>query len=348
MMSISHVRTGARNAGARSAGSSRYRALAIPAKAGTTSAVERRIVLHADDFGMNSAVTDGILRGFDEGLLTSTSLLSNAPDAAPALDCWRQLESRRRNGGLKSAARRRRLDDPTQPFDLGVHLNLTQGRPMIGARFPAELLDRAGRFAGIFGLFRRLRRATKSTLVRIEEELACQVQFMIDRGHRPSHINGHQYIELLPSVGCIVESLLDRFGIPAVRVAWEPSWRRSFRWPGVSAAQWLLGGVKKYYAARFRRRMLERNMYRADAFFGTMTAGTTTTATIGAFLAASRDINLAEIGLHPALDVEENCRQAVGWHDPLTQLRPKELEMILSADLEDRLVEQGFGLARLN
>ena len=310
--------------------------------------LQRRIVLHADDFGMNTAVTDGILRGFDVGLLTSTSLLSNAPDAARAIDCWRQLESRRRGGGLNSAARRGRLDDSQQPFDLGVHLNLTQGRPMIGARYPAALLDRNGLFPGIVSLFRRLRRATQSELGRIEEELACQVQFMIDRGQRPSHINGHQYIELLPALAGIVESMLDRFGITIVRVAWEPSWRRSITWPGVSVAQWLLGGVKKYYAANLSRRMLLRNMCRADAFFGTMTAGTTTAATIGAFLAASSDSRLAEIGLHPALESTVNRRQADGWHDPLAARRPNELEMLQSAELEDELVKNGCGLARLS
>ena len=346
-MPVSHVHTGARNAGARISGFSRNRALVIPAKAGTSSAVKRRIVFHADDFGMNAAVTDGILRGFDEGLLTSTSLLSNAPDAARALDCWRQLESRRREYGLQSAAQRRRLDDPVQTFDLGVHLNLTQGRPLIGARFPAELLDRDGHFPGIFGLFWRLRRARPATLERIEEELACQVQFMLDRGHRPSHINGHQYIELLPPIGRVIESLLERFGIPVVRVAWEPSWPRSFAWPGISTAQWLLGGVKKYYASRFRRRMLDRNIRGADTFFGTMTAGTATAATVGLFLAASPGSGLAEIGLHPALEAEDDGDRSDGWHDPLSARRPKELRMIVSAELEEELVKHGCGLARL-
>ena len=42
--------------------------------------------LHADDLGMNRAVSDGIFQGFEQGLLTSTSLLSNAPDAARALE----------------------------------------------------------------------------------------------------------------------------------------------------------------------------------------------------------------------------------------------------------------------
>ena len=75
-----------------------------PPPAGRSSA--RRIALHADDLGMNPAVTDGILQGFEQGLLTSTSLLSNAPDAARALDRWRQLESRRaRQPGIDGPAR---------------------------------------------------------------------------------------------------------------------------------------------------------------------------------------------------------------------------------------------------
>ena len=91
---------------------------------------DRRVAFHADDFGMNRAVTDGILQGFRQGLLTSTSLLANAPDAGRALAEWDRLEQDRRGGVLPSSALRKRLGDPDCPFDLGVHLNLTQGRPL--------------------------------------------------------------------------------------------------------------------------------------------------------------------------------------------------------------------------
>ncbi len=315
--------------------------------AGEAGTTDRRIILHADDFGMNAAVTDGILRGFDEGLLTSTSLLSNAPDAARALDRWRELESRRREAGLKSASRRQRLDDPAAAFDLGVHLNLTQGRPMTGARFPGELLGENGVFPGVFGLFRRLRRASPAAPVRVEEELTAQVRFMLDRGRRPAHLNGHQYVELLPQIGPMIISLLERFSIPAVRVAWEAAWRKSFNWPGVRKTQWLLGGVKKFYAGRFRRTMLACGTRFADAYFGTMTAGTTTAAAIAAFLAASRGSRVAEIGLHPALRAADDCDRADGWRDPLFSLRPRELEMVVSADLEGQLIAEGCRLGRL-
>ena len=85
---------------------------------------------------------------------------------------------------------------------------------------------------GSFGLFRRLWRSGAAAAAAIEEELTCQVQFLLDRGHQPTHLNGHQYIEMLPVVGPTVESLLKKFHIPVVRVAWERSWRESFSLAG--------------------------------------------------------------------------------------------------------------------
>jgi predicted glycoside hydrolase/deacetylase ChbG (UPF0249 family) len=312
----------------------------------------RQVALHADDLGMNPAVTDGILQGFERGLLTSTSLLSNAPDAARALDGWRQLESRRHQGTLASMARRHRLQDPPQRFDLGIHVNLTQGRPLIGSRYPASLLDAGGRFPGIFGLFRRLRGhhvpiGGQSLATAIEEELASQVQFMLDRGHQPTHLNGHQYIEMLPVVGPVVESLLKKFRIPVVRVAWERSWLQSFTWPGISTSQWLIGGLKKIHAGRFRRKMLDNKVPFADTFFGTMTAGTTSLETLCAFLAAENDFRLAEICLHPAAAPDAAAQTADGWHDPLALIRPRELDMVSSVELEELLVARGCRLGRL-
>ena len=62
----------------------------------------RRLVLHADDLGMNPALSDGVLRGFREGILTSASLLANAPDAARAMRLWKALAADHDAGRLPS------------------------------------------------------------------------------------------------------------------------------------------------------------------------------------------------------------------------------------------------------
>ena len=93
---------------------------------------------------------------------------------------------------------------------------------------------------------------------------------------------------------------------------------------GNSPGEWLLGGVKRFYAGRFHRRMCQRNTLAADAFFGTMTAGATRLSALAAFLTAGASRNqLAEIGLHPALSSEAICDRADSWCDPLAACRPR-------------------------
>jgi predicted glycoside hydrolase/deacetylase ChbG (UPF0249 family) len=311
----------------------------------------RRVVFHADDFGMSRFVTDGIFQGFAQGLLTSTSLMANAPDAGRALDRWKRLEHDRCEGCLPSLALRRRLDDPQRPFDLGIHLNLTQGRPLTGEQYPAELLDPQGRFPDIFGLFGRLRHGGRKFAQAIEQELARQIEFMLDHGRMPSHLNGHQYVEMLPAAVPAVRSLIERFKITAVRVALETAWLPAVLWPRVGTTRWLVAGVQTLYARRFRSRLAGLALSYPDAYFGTMTAGHTDLRQLRAFLSPVRRFQVAEIAVHPACpppkDWSPGSDPPDGWSDPLLMFRPKELELMLSDELAGHLQQLGFRLGRI-
>ena len=308
---------------------------------------DARLVLHADDLGMNRAVTDGILRGFRDGLLTSTSLLANAPDAARALDEWKVLVGEQGSGHLPSRAWRESLGDPRLPFDLGVHLNLTQGRPL-SRGYPAELLDSEGRFSGVFSLFAQLRHSGDRFRPAILEELTQQVQVVCDHGLRPTHLNGHQYVEMIPAVTTVMLELLERFRIKVVRVAWERSLLRSTLLGG-RPWSWPLARVKHAFARRFRARMDSLGVAHADVFFGTAHAGRADLRLLRVFLASARDDQLIEIGLHPGEEAGELPleHRADGWLDPLAQARPKELKMLLSAELLECVKSSGRRLGRL-
>lgn len=308
-----------------------------------------RLVLHADDLGMNRATGEGILRGFRHGLLTSASLLANAPDAGRALQQWKRLLEEHAAGGLPSAAARDRLDDADRPFDLGVHLNLTQGRPLCGSRYPAELLDPDGRFLGVFALFARLQRHGQRCRAAIRAELDQQVQVVYDHGLRPSHLSGHQYIEMIPTVTEVVVELLARFGIGVVRVARERSLLRSTVLCG-RFWKWPLTCVKHVFAGRFRRRMDALGVAHPDVFFGTAYAGGVDLPVLRQFLASTRNDRLVEVGLHPgeaSKGVSPEDR-ANGWYDPLASLRPNELRMLVSAELPAYLESAGWRLGRLD
>jgi predicted glycoside hydrolase/deacetylase ChbG (UPF0249 family) len=310
-----------------------------------------RVVLHADDFGQSAAVNEGILRGFDRGLLTSTSLLANAPAVGPAISAWRTLMRRQQAGMLASANSREQLGDAPLPFDLGVHLNLTQGRPLTADRYPPQLLDEAGRFPGVLHVFRRLRGPVSAdTDLAIRAELSAQIQRLADHGLGPTHLNGHQYVEMIPRVAAHVPGLLERFGIRVLRVADEPGLTRSTLAQNGRVDVWLLALIKRHFAKLLRVRLQASGARSPNQYFGTAHAGRITAPVISRFLKTASGPDLIEIGMHPATSPTNAAPDAErdGWRDPLAFARPRELALLESSDLCELLRARQFRLGRLS
>src|SRR4029077_15643507 len=70
-----------------------------------------RLIINADDFGISRGVNIGIIEAAEAGIVTSASLIVNLPASAAPLD--------------------RAPSCP--PLSLGLHLNLTVGRPLTAA-----------------------------------------------------------------------------------------------------------------------------------------------------------------------------------------------------------------------
>jgi len=299
---------------------------------------------------MNRGVTDGIMQGFRRGLLTSTSLLSNAPDAARALQLWKELIDDQAAARLPLHSPRSRLEDPFNRFDLGVHLNLTQGRPLSGRNYPGELLDEAGRFPGVFALFSRLKRHGVRLCRQIQTELARQVEFLLDQGLQPTHLNGHQYIEMIPVVAEFIPQLLSRYDIHVVRVAEEQSLLRSTLLRSFSPREWLLARIKQIFAKRFHRRMDQLEVRYPGCFYGTAHAGKIDMPLIRLFLDDRQPSCPVEIGLHPASETttDQTGDDADGWTDPLASSRPNELRLLTSPELAEYLETHHYRLGRLS
>jgi predicted glycoside hydrolase/deacetylase ChbG (UPF0249 family) len=311
---------------------------------------QRCVVLHADDFGMNEAVTQGILRGFSHGLLTSTSVLANGPDLHAALASYRSLFAESQRHRIPSADRRRRLGDTLAPFDLGVHLNLTQGRPLTGSRYPQELLNRSGRFPGVWSLAARLMRHPGQFRAAIADELSAQIDAVRCVGLELTHLNGHQYVELLPDVSEVLPLLLAKYEIPTVRIAREERlWRNVLvsGW-GLFPFRWALAHLKRQFACRFAKQIQKTRTLGPRRFFGTMHAGRVNSRIMRCFLEGAAADGITEIGLHPAQIPNHASRLAPdGWQDPISKHRVEELALLTSEEFAHLLAAQGIVLGRL-
>lgn len=315
----------------------------------------RHIVFHADDFGFNEPITRGIIEGFERGVLTSTSAFANAPYVGRAIPFWKSLNERRESEEFPSLPVRKSLGDDLSPFDFGVHLNLTQGRPLTGDQYPAQLLDRKGLFPGIYVLYAKLTLHPFRYIEPIRRELETQIARLKEESVEITHLNGHQYIEILPVVARLIPDLASRFNIPIVRTACEPAFTPVTLFRG-EVENWVTTSLKRHYALRLRHRIKKSGLATTDRFFGTAHMARIDQTILSHYLrniplVENRQLSersLTEIGLHPAtLPGTHTLLDPPGWTDPFQADRPKELQFIESPECFELLRKNRVQLGRL-
>jgi hypothetical protein len=108
--------------------------------------------------------------------------------------------------------------------------------------------------------------------------------------------------------------------------------------------------VKRFFASRFCKFADARNIPHTEAFFGTAHAGGIDIELLQLFLQCGRAYRSVEVALHPGEIAGKMSPEdkAAGWHDPLARQRPLELEMLVSAELPERLAAAGWRLGRIS
>jgi predicted glycoside hydrolase/deacetylase ChbG (UPF0249 family) len=101
---------------------------------------------------------------------------------------------------------------------VGVHLTLVGERPLSDPASLGDLVTPSGRF--VDGHPALVARALASRLDRgaVLRELEAQIDRVERNGIRPSHLDGHQHVHLLPGIWPVVVELARRHGIRWVRV----------------------------------------------------------------------------------------------------------------------------------
>lgn len=144
----------------------------------------RTLIVNADDFGLTRGVSAGILAAHRHGIVTSTTVLVTAsPD--------REQLAQARDAGL----------------GLGLHVNLTFGRPLTRGR---SLVDGGGAFV------RDPRRAAAAADPRdVRREVEAQVErFERLVGRPPTHLDTHHHVGLHPPVRDVVLGVAGALGVP--------------------------------------------------------------------------------------------------------------------------------------
>ncbi len=264
----------------------------------------RRIVINADDFGMTAGVTRAILEAHAAGVVSSTSLMANGAATDLAIE----------------AARR------TPALGVGLHVNVTSGRPLLPAREVPSLCGDDGAF---LGLSRFVRRALAGRVASEEVAAECDAQIarMREAGLPITHVDSHHHVHVLPSVWAPVAACARRAGIGIMRLPLEPL-RDSARRPRMVVAQTLF---------RFSHRVASRRIAsprHVDHFRGFSLTGKKALARAIVRVLDTLEPGTTELMVHPGYADRELERWA-----KLTRERETELAALTSDAVRERLAK---------
>lgn len=152
------------------------------------------LIINADDLGISPEVNRATFDLMKQNLVTSATLLANAPDLEEA--CVRLPEF--------------------SQCSFGAHLNITEFQPLSSSNKIKPLLDHTGALN-----LERFRQATidPSLAEGIFEEFCAQIEKLVSLGVQLSHLDSHHYILSVPRLFPVLKRVQKKYQIRKVRIS---------------------------------------------------------------------------------------------------------------------------------
>lgn len=153
------------------------------------------LITNSDDFGLTQSITDAIIDTHINGVMSSTTLMANMDGTDYAIQKAKELIT----------------------LGVGIHFNLTEGKPLTEASKIPLLLKQDGEFKNnavqrknfIFG---------KEKQVQAELELTNQLEYLLDNGLTPTHFDSHHHITGTPVAFWASVSAAKKYKINKARI----------------------------------------------------------------------------------------------------------------------------------
>lgn len=160
----------------------------------------KKLIVNADDFGLHPLINAGIIKGYREGFITSTSLMPSAP-------CWQEAVQ---------------LAQENPQLGIGVHLTLVGSvAPVLPAGKVSSLLDEQGLFLPDYVAFAKRFYSGSVKRSELEAELRAQIERALEAKINITHIDSHQHTHVLPGINALVLKLCNEYNIIRVRIPKE-------------------------------------------------------------------------------------------------------------------------------
>lgn len=155
---------------------------------------DKRLIVSADDFGIGRKITDVIVDCHRRGIISNTTLMVNMPACEYAVQ--------------------KAHENPT--LGVGIHLTLTQGKPLSKVERIPDIVDEEGNFNSSLVQSKKLWRGN-NVYLQVEMEFRAQIERALDLGIKPTHCDSHHGIQKRPLARAALIKLCNEYGIPAAR-----------------------------------------------------------------------------------------------------------------------------------
>ncbi len=270
-------------------------------------------MVNADDFGLSKGINRAVESAFHHGILRSASLMPNGSEFEDAV----------------------RLAFATPGLGVGIHLSLVGERCVSESPRIGRLADSDGMLPGSYGEFVKAYALRRFGAREIREEIQAQIRRVLDTGLRPTHLDSHQHLHLLPAIFRMVLDLARETGVPVIRVPFE----RGGPALGLSSGRGAQLRALILLSQLQRPRARQRGIRFADHFWGLGVSGSMNSATLRRILD----------GLGPGVN-EVMCHP--GFADSTTAARypwnyhwDEEAAALQSAEVLSLVRERGIRLA---
>lgn len=178
--------------------------------------MSKRIIVNGDDYGYTPEKCSGILKAHRDGILTSTTVMINTVTDEQVRDLLRHAAT----------------------LGIGLHLNITKGRPVSPPEAVGSLVNDKGEMARPSVWERPAWEAfgDRKVPAEVEREFRAQVELFIRRiGAPPSHLDSHHFAASHPAIFPIYLKVAESFNLPVRLPAWIHSENRFDLVPSLAA-----------------------------------------------------------------------------------------------------------------
>lgn len=142
----------------------------------------KKLIVNADDFGYCEAVNYAIIKAFQEGIVTSTTMMVNMPGFDHAIELAKQHPE----------------------LGVGVHMTMTCYKPLLDTH--KTLVDEHGYFAKD--------RKDEFDVDELYDEFKAQIEKIKAAGIHITHLDSHHHVHTIPRLRPLIDRIANEYKLP--------------------------------------------------------------------------------------------------------------------------------------